>query len=105
MPAMRIHCAVLRFALVIAFAICATSFLAAQDSPNLLLQSLQANSQIVSVSDLNVSAQLKNQYERACQLLIEKHDTERSIATIQKVISEAPSFSHAHFLLGMIYMS
>jgi tetratricopeptide (TPR) repeat protein len=102
---MRIPCALLRSALVVAFPLFAASLLPAQDSANLLLQSIQATSQIVSVNDLNVPARLKLEYEKARTLLVDKHDTEKSIATIQKVIDEAPSFSHAHFLLAMVYMN
>jgi tetratricopeptide (TPR) repeat protein len=102
---MRIHCASLRFALAIALLLFAVPLLPAQDSANLLLQSIQATSQTVSVNDLNVPARLKNQYEKARKLFVDKHDTEKSIATIQKVIDEAPSFSLAHFLLGMLYMN
>jgi tetratricopeptide (TPR) repeat protein len=102
---MRIHYALLRFVLVVAFLLFAASLLSAQDSTNLLLQSIQATSQVVPVSDLNVSARLKYQYEKALRLFVDKHDIEKSIATIQKVIDEAPSFSLAHFLLGMVYMN
>ena len=102
---MRIYCASLRFALVVALLLLAASLLPAQDSANLLVQSIQATSQTVSVNDLNVPARLKNQYEKARTLLVDKHDTEKSMATIQKVIDEAPSFSHAHFLLAMVYMN
>jgi Tfp pilus assembly protein PilF len=102
---MRIRCALLRFALVVAFLLFAAPLVPAQDSASLLLQSIQATSQIVPVNDLNVPSRLKNQYEKARILFVDKHDTQRSVATIQKVIDEAPSYSLAHFLLGMVYMS
>ena len=102
---MRIHCALLRFALVVAFLLFAASLLPAQDSASLLVQSIQATSQIASVDDLAVPARLKNQYEKARKLLVDKQDTEKCIGTIRKVIDEAPSFSHAHFLLAMVYMN
>jgi Flp pilus assembly protein TadD len=102
---MKIHCALMRFALVIAILFFTASLLPAQDSANLLLQSIQATSQTVSVYDLGVPARLKNQYEQARTLLVENHDAGKCIATIQKVINEAPSFSPAHLLLGMVYMS
>jgi tetratricopeptide (TPR) repeat protein len=102
---MRIHCALLRFALVFAFLLFAASLLPAQDSGNLLLQSIQETSQIAPVNDLGVPARLKYQYEKALTLLVNRHDTEKSIATLQRVIDEAPSFSLAHFLLGMVYMN
>ena len=102
---MRIPCALLRFALVVAFLLFAASLLPAQDSGNLLLQSIQGTSQTASVNDLGVPARLKYQYEKALTLLVDRHDTEKSIATLQRVIDEAPSFSLAHFLLGMVYMN
>jgi tetratricopeptide (TPR) repeat protein len=102
---MGIRCTLLRSASIVAFLFFSASLLPAQDSTNLLLQSIQATSQVVTVSDLNVSARLKNQYENALKLLVDKQDTEKSIATIQKVIDECPTFSLAHFLLGMVYMN
>jgi tetratricopeptide (TPR) repeat protein len=102
---MRTPCAFLRFAIAVALTIFAPSLLPAQGSANLLLQGIQASSRTVSVSDLSVPTRLKNQYDKAVRLLVDEHDAGKTIATIQRVIDEAPSFSPAHFLLGMTYMN
>jgi tetratricopeptide (TPR) repeat protein len=91
--------------MAVALSLIAPSILPAHDSANLLLQSIQATSGTVSVSDLSVPPRFKNQYDKALKLLLDEHDTRKSMATIQRVIDQAPSFSSAHFLLGMIYMN
>ncbi len=59
---------------------------------------------LVGVEDLNVPESAQKELEKGRKLLFDDKKPSESIAFFRKAIKIAPSYSHAHFLLGTAYM-
>jgi tetratricopeptide (TPR) repeat protein len=96
--------ALLRSLLLIAGLLSTRCVLSAQGLATVPPGSDHALPQIVSVSDLHVSAGAQKEFEKGRKLFLEKHKDAESIESLHKAIRLAPSFSLAHFFLGSIYL-
>jgi len=67
--------------------------------------SLTASSGILSVNDLNVPQAAQSEFEKGRKLLVDKHNPGDSVKAFLKAIQIAPSYSHAHLMLGTAYLA